>query len=627
MTTQCHFRDVLAERLSRRRLLQGAGAAALTAGTGTFGTLFSSDARAAQPNLTFASLPHGLDDTHHAAKGYTARVLVRWGDKLAADAPAFEPGKLTAAGQAKQFGYNCDFVAYMPLPVGSTNSEIGILGVNNETVITRLVFSDRADSGAAGKMTAEQVGVEMESVGFSLVEIRKEGGTWRSVESSRYNRRITATTPIAIMGPAAGDKRMQTAADPGGRMAKGTYGNCAGGTTPWGTILSGEENISHMFQGDGSGTPEAANHKRMNMSNSTRYGWSRFDERFVTAKHPTEPNRWGWVVEIDPYDPGSMPVKRTALGRCRHEGATTALTADGRVAVYTGDDAVNEYIYRFVSRGRFDPANRAANRNLLDDGVLSVARFDADGTLTWLPLVHGQGPLTAANGFNSQADVVIELRRAGDLLGATPCDRPEDVEANPLTGRVYAALTKGKRAAGKTDRANPRENNDGGHILEMIPPDAGGKPDHGADKFLWDVFILAGDPEDGKFAAKYPGKLPDGGWFANPDNFAFDPKGRLWISTDGLDDFGPADGLFACTLDGPERGITRRFFAVPKGAEAAGPCFTPDGKTLFVAIQHPADEQGSTFDKPVNRWPDNDPKLPPRPSVMAITKDDGGEIG
>lgn len=335
------------------------------------------------------------------------------------------------------------------------------------------------------------------------------------------------------------------------------------------------------------------------------------------------------MVEIDPYEPTWVPVKRTALGRFKHEGATTAISHDGRVAVYLGDDERFEYLYKFVSDGRYDPNNRAANRDLLDRGTLYVARFESTERMRWLPLVHGEGPLTAANGFHSQADVVIEARRAADLVGATSMDRPEDVEPHPQTGRIYVVLTNNnRRTASQVNAANPRANNRWGQILEIVPPNSNGRPDHAATECTWEFFLIAGDPEDAQQSARYQGPVSRNGWLACPDNVAFDAKGRIWIATDGQDDAaGLADSVYAADTSGPGRGITRLFFNAPRGAEVCGPCFTPDNRTFFVAVQHPGDEDGSSFEKPSTRWPDFDPALPPRSAVIAITKSDGGEIG
>jgi len=472
--------------------------------------------------------------------------------------------------------------------------------------------------------------VQMAAQGFSVLEIAKEGNQWRVVEESAYNRRISTNTPMRISGPAAGSARMQTSADPSGTRSFGTFNNCAGGWTPWGTMLTAEENVQQYFVGDPTKGPEAAARRRYNISGRGRYSdWGQYFERFNLDKEPNEPNRFGWIVEIDPYEPGSTPVKRTALGRNAHECATMALSHDGRVAFYMGDDARMEFVYKFVTEGRFDPANLAANRDLMDRGTLYAARFEANGKMRWLPLVYGQGPLTAVNGFHSQADVVIEARRAGTLVGATPMDRPEDVEAHPVTGRVYVVLTYNEqRKPDQVDVANPRGPNKHGHIIEIVPPLVGGKPDHAATECDWGFFLLGGDPKVGEHAARYASPVSANGWLAAPDNVAFDPKGRIWISTDGQDDWaGFNDSLYGATVSGPHRGATRAFFNGPSGCEICGPCFTPDGRTLFLAVQHPGDDKGSTFEKPSTRWPDFKGDMPPRSAVLAITRSDGGEIG
>ena len=370
---------------------------------------------------------------------------------------------------------------------------------------------------------------------------------------------------------------------------------------------------------------EARNHARYGVGAAAWYPWwARHHGRFDLGKEPNEPNRFGWIVEYDPYDPSSRPIKRTALGRCKHECATTTLDPDRRVVVYSGDDEIFEYLYRFVSEGRYDAEDRAANRDLLDRGTLFVARFHDDGTLDWLPLLYGSGPLTPANGFHSQAEVLIETRRAADLLGATPMDRPEDVESSPVTGRVYVALTKNpSRKPGGTDAPNPRGPNPSGHILELIPP---GGTRHAADRFRWEVFLLAGDPARPRNGAAYHPDVSGDGWLAAPDNLAFDRHGRLWIATDGLQERGLADGIYGCQVEGPERALTRHLFRAPVGAEVCGPAFTPDGRTLFVSVQHPGSNSPGD-DRPRTPWPDVDPALPPRPSVVAITREDGGEIG
>ena len=331
-----------------------------------------------------------------------------------------------------------------------------------------------------------------------------------------------------VLGPAAGHDRLKTSADPSGKTVTGTFNNCAGGQTPWGTCLMAEENVHYYFAGDARGNDETGNHLALGITTELRYQWSHYLDRFNVEKEVNEPNRFGWVVEYDPYDPQSVPVKHTALGRFRHEGATAVLSRDGEVVVYSGDDQLFQYVYKYVSNGRYDTDNPAANLTLLDDGILYVARYEEDGRLIWLPLMWGNGPLTERNGFYSQADVLIETRRAASFTGATPMDRPEDVETNPVTGSVFVSLTKNPfRRPFRVDGANPRGRNRAGHIVEMIPPGGSGpNANHAATEFTWEVFLLAGDPFDGRSGASYHPNVSASGWLANPDNLAFDPRGR-----------------------------------------------------------------------------------------------------
>jgi len=626
--------EVIEARLSRREALGGMLAAIAAAGLPT-GTLSAASRRARDgaggSSLTFQEVSRELAPGHRVSAGYRADVLLRWGDPVLPGAPAFDPHHLDPAAQALQAGYNCDYIAYMPLPRASNSSTHGLLCVSHEYTNPELMWSG---IGSRWALSAEQVQVELMAHGHSVVEIELKDGVWSPVTGSAINRRITALTPMRISGPAAGHARMRTGDDPAGRHCIGTINNCAGGVTPWGTVLIAEENFNYYFSGDPSGTTEAGNHRRYGVPSRT-YNWGRYHERFDVAKEPHEANRFGWVVEFDPYDPSSAPVKRTALGRFKHEGATAVVNRDGRVVVYSGDDQVFEYVYRFTSARRFDPRRPEANRDLLDDGTLSVARFDADGTCRWLPLVWGRDPLTPANGFDGQGDVLIETRRAADLVGATPMDRPEDVEPNPLTGKVYVMLTKNaQRDEARADAANPRAVNRFGHIIELEPPAAArGGPDHAADTFKWNVFLRAGDPDQTDHSAVYHPDVSRHGWLVNPDNAAFDNKGRLWIATDqGEDQPGNdmADGMWATDTEGGGRALTRMFFACPVGAEMCGPCFTPDGTTMFLAVQHPGEgtsEKPSTFDAPLTRWPDFADGMPPRPTVVAVRREDAGEIG
>ncbi|MGH6867244.1 MAG: PhoX family protein [Methyloceanibacter sp.] len=637
--------DIILKRYSRRAVLSGMLGTA--AASSLFGPVLAGDEVRGEPAASSPDseeLAAGIDETHHLAKGCRADVLLRWGDPLFPDSPRFDPRKQSAAAQLKQFGYNNDYIAFVPLDDSGTRA---LLCINHEYTNEEVMFPGlkRQDECCFEDMTAELVDIEMAAHGVTIVEIAREGDTWRPVLDSDYNRRISPlVTPMRVDGPAAGHHRLKTRADPSGLSILGTLNNCAGGLTPWGTYLTAEENFHGYFWTDrrdaenmpmqGLGGDQAKSYARYGVPGLWQ-GWGKFHERFNVDKEPNEPNRFGWIVEIDPLDPDSVPVKHTALGRFRHEGAETVLNKDGRVVVYCGDDARFDYVYRFVSKGRYDPDDRAANMRLLSEGSLSVARFDADGTVHWLPIVFGNIWLTPDFGFNSQADVVIDARLAADALGATPMDRPEDVQPNTVNGRVYVLLTNNKdRKAEEIDPANPRAVNSFGHIVELVPPDG----DHAAAEFRWEVLVKCGDPSIAEVGALWNPETSASGWFASPDNATVDSEGRLWIATDQGEYWAKtskSDGLYCLEVDGAQRRKSRLFFRAPVGAELCGPCFTPDGETLFVAVQHPGTdgtldfkgfERVSSFEDPATRWPDFEPDMPPRPSVLVITKEGGGKI-
>jgi len=638
--------DIIAERLSRRDLMKGALAvSAMSALVSPLALLAAgkASAQAANPTPSFAfkELTAGVDDKHYVAEGYDADILIRWGDPVLEGAPAFDPANLTRDGQAKQFGYNNDYLGYFPLPGAADPSGHGLLCVNHEYTNEELMFpglgrqdARRGSTTPFAKMTKAIADVELMAHGGSVLEVRKTGGKWAVVPNSKYARRITGETEMRLSGPAAGHERLRTNADPSGTKVLGMLNNCAGGRTPWGTWLTCEENINGYFSGK---LPEehgeARNYRRMGIPGRW-YNWGDYFDRFNLAKEPNEANRFGWVVEIDPFAPGSVPVKRTALGRFKREGAAGILNKDGRYAIYSGDDQRFDYVYKFVTQGTFNPANRAANMNLLDAGTAYVARYNADGTGDWLPLVYGQGPLTEANGFRSQADVLIEARTAADLLGATKMDRPEDIEANPRTNKVYVILTSNnQRKPEQVDAANPRADNRFGHIVEMIPD---GGDDHASTKFRWEILVKCGDPSIAAVGATFNPNTSKDGWFGMPDNCAVDGLGRLWISTDGNypKRTGRSDGLWAMETEGAARATSKLFFRCPHGAEMCGPEFTPDDTTLFLAVQHPGetdeadpDAAPASFENPVTRWPDFRDGIPPRPSIVVVTRKGGGKIG
>lgn len=630
--------EVIAARFSRRSFLRGSMAATAISATVSPMALLAADDSHAQGAVegsafNFPEVKAGVDADHHVAEGYDADILLRWGDKVFADAPEFDPANQSEAAQERQFGYNNDFVGFIPLDGADDH---GLLVVNHEYTNEHLMFPGivtvEGDEISVAAATEDRVNIEMAAHGGTVIEIRKQNGKWQPVLEGRLNRRITAKTPMTITGPAAGHARLQTNADPSGTEVLGTINNCAGGVTPWGTYIMAEENFHGYFTGAlPEDHAEAENYERVGLPGES-YDWGNYHDRFDISKEPNEPNRFGWIVEVDVNDPASKPKKRTALGRFKHEGAESALAKDGRVVFYLGDDERFDYVYKFVTAGTYNPDDRAANMDLLDEGTLYVARFDEDGTVVWLPLVHGEGPLTAENGFETQADVLIETRRAADLLEATPMDRPEDIEPDAEKGKAYVMLTNNtKREA--ANAANPRVENAFGHIIE-ISEDGG---DLTATTGSWEVLVQCGDPSVAEVGATFSTATTGDGWFGMPDNCAVDSSGRLWVSTDGNSPgkTGRTDGLWAMDTEGSARGTSRLFYRVPVGAEMCGPCPTPDLTTFFVAVQHPADGgedweghgRPSYYEDLSTNWPDFKDDMPVRPSVVAITRQGGGKIG
>jgi secreted PhoX family phosphatase len=622
--------DLIALAVDRRQFLRAgiAGAIAALPGAGLLAGC-ASEALMTAPTLGFAAIPPSTADRVVVPPGYRAQVLYRWGDPAgaAAGSPEFQPGAAnTADEQALQAGMHHDAIEYFPLPRESRASAHGLLALNHEYTDDGLLHPDGRKTWSAEKVRKSQA-----AHGVSVIEVERAGMQWRVVRPSQYARRITANTPMRIAGPAAGSAYLQTNADPTGTAALGTFNNCAGGRTPWGTYLTCEENFNGYF--GNARTITAAMGRYGIRRDGFGYRWHEHDPRFDVSAEPNEPNRFGWVVEIDPYDPRSTPVKRTALGRFKHEGAMLALAADGRVVVYSGDDERFEYLYKFVSRDRYDPSDRVANRDLLDHGTLYAARFAGDGTGEWRALRHGDRGLTGADGFESQADVLVRTRMAADALGATKMDRPEWVAVHPRTNEVYCALTnnalRGGAGQAPVDPANPRANNVFGHIVRWR--ESGNDP--AATRFAWDIFVLAGDP-----ANPDPGKrgTVKGDGFGSPDGLRFDERGVLWIQTDvsaSVLNKGDYAGLGNNQLLAANvaTGEVRRFLAGPVHCEVTGMAFTPDGRTLFLNIQHPGETPSERSD-PANprqwsNWPDFDPGGRPRSATVVITKDDGGVIG
>ncbi len=697
LSSNPHLHDVIERAVaaspSRRNLLKaGLGAAVLPFfGAGLTGCAASGPrAGVTEPMFGFRAVATSTADAVTVPPGYIAEAFIPWGEPIREGAPAFKAdASNSAADQEAQIGDNHDgmhFFGFNAAGNGPGNrSDEGLLVLNHEYINPEYFYAPDTDAADwMSPFTPEKARKAQAAHGVSVVHVRRKAdGSWEHVKNSPYNRRISTLTAMSIQGAAAGDRLMQTRADTSGTQVFGTLNNCANGFTPWGTYLTCEENFNLYFANPAkaiSGNMDDAA-KRREMQHQARYGindkgagyrWHTVDERFDAGKNPNEANRFGWVVEIDPFDPKSVPVKRTGLGRFKHENAELVIAPSGQVVVYLGDDERNEYIYKFVSDGKFDAKNplSPANRELLSRGTLYVARFEADtkggrhmGQGRWIALVHGQNGLTAANGFESQAEVLIRCRQAADRVGATMMDRPEWVAANPLRpGEVYCTLTNNNRrvvlggqgasanradgsTAGGSARpevnpANPRENNVWGHIIRWREA----KADATAMAFDWDIFVMAGQP--GMSGSRAPSaNINASNLFNSPDGIAFDAAGRLWIQTDGSfsnkGDFAGMGNNQMLVAD-TQSGEIRRFMVGPSGCEITGITFTPDRKTMFVNIQHPGEvgehpnapkgSDGKTLtDNQIARnatafstWPVKG--MRPRSATVVVRRQDGGVI-
>jgi uncharacterized protein len=566
-------------------------------------------------------------------EGYTAEVLIAWGDPISNGATFKQDGSNSADDQLLQWGMHNDgmhFFAFERRVFGGVkipSSTHGLLVSNHEYVDHGLLFTD-----GTATWTAEKVRKSQAAHGVGIVEIKRDTGSWAVSRPSTYARRITARTPMRITGPAAGSALVRTSADPSGLEVLGTLNNCSHGYTPWGTFLTGEENFNGYFVNRGT---IPADQRRYGISSTgAGYRWHEFDQRFDAVIEPNESNRFGFVVEIDPFNPSSTPAKRTALGRFKHEGATVTLATDGRAVVYLGDDERFEYVYKFVSTGRFDPNNQVANLTLLDSGTLYVARYNADGSGEWLELTAGKNGLTAAAGFPDQAAVCVRTRQAADLVGATKMDRPEWVAVDPRNKDVYVTLTNNSnRAVGTNpavDAANRRGANTFGHIVRWTESNR----DPAALQFAWNIFVEAGDPANVDVNKR--GNIK-GDLFGSPDGLWFDQRGVLWIQTDvststlGRGDyvnFGNNQMLAADTATGQ----IRRFLTGPNGSEITGVVTTPDGRSMFINVQHPGESPSENSDPSnttvISTWPDGPGKAGrPRSATVVIRRRDGGIIG
>ena len=612
---------------SRRVILKGGLAAAISGlfapiGLSALAGCASVPGASNGPTLGFKSVPLSSLDAVTVPDGYRAQVLYRWGDSvgIAGKMPAYKAdASNTAAEQELQAGMHHDGIHYFPLD----GNKRGLLAMNHEYTDDGLLHV-----GGMQNWSAEKVAKAQAANGVSVIEVTAGANGWDVVRPSRFARRITANTPMMITGPARGHAMMRTKDDSSGAVVLGTINNCAHGYTPWGTYLTCEENFSGYFNGPDK--PEADQARWGLRKGGAGYRWHEFDERFDANKHPNEYNRFGWVVEVDPMDPDSTPVKRTALGRAAHEGAWIAETKDKRVVVYMGEDARFEYVYKFVSRDAVRAGGAKANADILDNGTLYVAKFNADGRGSWVELTQGKNGLSADKGFASQGDVVIKARQASDLVGATKMDRPEWIAVDPKTGWVYCTLTnnsnRGKPGFPGVDAANPRVDNTMGNIIRW-------KEDGDFDgrTFAWNHFVLAGDATLPRADAK--GNIK-GDTFGSPDGLWVDGRGVMWIQTDistsalGKGDYAGGMSNNMMLAADMTTGEIRRFLTAPKGSEVTGVITTPDLRTMFINIQHPGEPDSERSDPAaptrVSTWPDN---ARPRSATVVITKIDGGIIG
>lgn len=672
-----YFKDVVSSVLSRRAML---GTMAIAAGAvviGAQGVGAPSAAAATLPEgrfpghggrgLAFGAIdPQPVDvDALVVPEGYTWDPIIRWGDPILPGGRTFDPNNQSPEQQAKQFGYNCDYLDILPFDLGDERRGTrGLLVSNQEYTNATIMFPPTEkywETDAAGNVTttknAYARAIERAAHGMAVVEVRRKapGKPWSYQRISPFNRRIHLDTEFVIDGPAAGTDLLKTSADPTGTRVFGTMNNCAGGTTPWGTVLSGEENFNGYFKAAGANPAADA---RYGIGSTTSYGWEADDPRFGGgAGFENEANRFGWIVELDPHDPSAAPVKHTAMGRFKHEGANVTLSRKGHAVAYMGDDQAFDYVYKFVSKDRVAKGTsrwaRAHNKTLLSEGDLYVAKFTGDspaaeidgsgelpydgafdGSGQWLPLVVGGRSKVAGM---SVEEVLVYTRMAADKVGATKMDRPEDVEISPVTGRIYVACTNnsgrtpGNAVEGATE-PNPRDHkvvngvtnngNRDGHVVEIIP-----SGDQTSTRFTWNLLLVAGDPAvEGTYFSGYPKERVSP--ISCPDNLAFDAEGNLWISTDGAPSSNAiqkCDGLFKVPVSGRERGHVQQFLSVPAGAETCGPIVDSRDGMVYVNVQHPGED--GTFAAPQSFFPDyiaeGAPVEPgdfrgPRPTVVQV---------
>lgn len=618
------FENVLAKALSRRNFIKAGTAVGATMYLGGVSGAVSAAThgmQVGQPPLSsslmgFNHIATSTEDTVTLPEGYRYELLVQWGDPILPGAASFAVAN-TANDQLGQFGDNTDGMSlfHKQNALGGVDDNRGVMAVNSEYINKKYMHSHKGES-----MSADDVKKEIYAHGVNVFEVERVNGQWKVLQDGALNRRLHGDAPeFELTGPVRGHALVKTSADSTGSKVRGTLNNCGNGQTPWGTYLTCEENFNGYF-GAPEGTALTDEQKAYGLSeNGFGYNWWPTEERFNLAKHPNEAHRFGWIVEIDPMDPSSKALKRTAMGRFKHENAAMTLSQDGHAVAYMGDDERGEFIYKFVSKNQYIEGNKAHNMTLLEEGTLYAAKFNDNGTGDWIELTLGKNGLTPENGFESQEYILVFARLAARFVGATTMDRPEWVACHPSSPMVFCTLTNNKHRGVKEDHpinaVNPRMANNFGQIVRWVPHNR----NHAADKFAWDLYAVAGNPT--VFDNEYAGSdnISKDNMFNSPDGLLFDADGRMWIQTDG--NYGN-EGEFAgqgnnqMLCGDPVSGHIRRFMVGPRGCEVTGLAFSNDQRTAFVGIQHPGEN-----------WPNAEKDGVPRSAVIAITKEDGGIIG
>jgi len=709
------FDAVLGARLSRRGLLRGSVGTVGTAVLGGFGVTACGGSDDPVPEakvLGFGAVAKSLADTVVVPAGYTASVLFALGDPLAAGVAAYKNDG-TDGDFDKRAGDHHDGMEWFGLGAdGKRNdnaTERGLLAINHEATTDEKLssFFLHANGGTSTlPRPASEVDKETAIHGIAVIEVAKTAGKWGYAPNSALNFRLTALSDIEIAGPARGHAQLITKYSPTGTKTRGTLNNCGTGKTPWGTFLTGEENWFGYFTRGAADDAARGNDKSVtslkrygrNQGATSRHGWETGGtedqyQRWNNSKtgasangsddYRNEMNGMGYIVEIDAYDKTRMAKKRTALGRFAHESAAFGKAVVGQpLSIYMGDDSRGEYIYKFVttavwSAADANPTDRmAVGDKYLDSGKLYAAKFNADGTGTWVELAMTNTAVAgyATYKFADAADIAINTRLAADAVGATKMDRPEWNAVNPANGEIYFTLTNNSnRSINPTssqylpDASNPRaytdmkgtsaqNGNPNGHLVRL-------KEGASVSSFSWDVYLFGAEAGADKALVNISALTADQD-FSSPDGLVFSKAtGICWIQTDdgaytdvsncmmlaavpGQVGDGGKKTLSYTKADGSKLDIVtpvgkaatestlKRFLVGPKGSEITGLAETPDGKAIFVNIQHPGEGTAMAnvgdATKYQSQWPANagyGAGKRPRSATIVITKNDGGKIG